>query len=156
VGDTLFLNDYFAVFRAIEQAHEVPGIKLLPGDIALQADMIVTGEKGRQYHAHPVFLLRDRQVGHVPEIVEDLGLKLTLDQIDPVKGKFTFAISTTGKDYIILKATEKPFINLLWGGTLLMGFGLVLSMRQRKAARAVAATKPAGRTGAARQQVAVN
>ncbi|WP_317172145.1 hypothetical protein [Hymenobacter sp. BRD67] len=153
VGDTLFLNDYFAVFRAIEQAHEVPGIKLQTGDIALQADMIITGEKGRQYHAHPIFLLRDRQVGRVPEIIEDLGLRLTLDQIDPVKGKFTFAISTTGKDYIILKATEKPFINLLWGGTLLMGFGLVLSMRQRRSARAVPAAEPAGRPGAARPQV---
>ena len=133
VGDTLFLNDYFAVFRAIEQAHTVPGVQLLPGDIALQADIIVTGEKSRQYHVHPVFLVRDRQIGHVPEIVEDLGLKLTLHQIDPVKGKFTFMVSTTGKDYIILKATEKPFINLLWGGTLLMGFGLLLSMRQRRA-----------------------
>lgn len=151
VGDTLFLNDYFAVFRAIEQAHEVPGIKLEKGDIALQADMIITGEKGREYHAHPVFLLRDRQVGRVPEIVEDLGLKISLDQIDPVKGKFTFAISTTGKDYIILKATEKPFINLLWGGTLLMGLGLLLSMRQRKAGRAAApVAAPAGRTGAPR------
>jgi len=153
VGDTLFLNDYFAVFRAIEQAHDVPGIKLEKGDIALQADMIITGEKGRQYHAHPVFLLRDRQVGRVPEIVEDLGLRLSLDQVDPVKGKFTFAISTTGKDYIILKATEKPFINLLWGGTLLMGFGLVLSMRQRKTARAAATVAaPAGRAGAVRPQ----
>ena len=155
VGDTLFLNDYFAVFRAIEQAHDVPGIKLEKGDIALQADMIITGEKGREYHAHPVFLLRDRQVGRVPEIIEDLGLKLSLDQIDPVKGKFTFAISTTGKDYIILKATEKPFINLLWGGTLLMGFGLVLSMRQRKASRAAAVASPAeavGRAGATRPQ----
>jgi cytochrome c-type biogenesis protein CcmF len=153
VGDTLFLNDYFAVFRAIEQAHEIPGIKLQQGDIALQADMIITGEKGRQYHAHPIFLLRDRQIGRVPEIIEDLGLKLSLDQVDPVKGKFTFAISTTGKDYIILKATEKPFINLLWGGTLLMGLGLVLSMRQRKAARA-ATTVPAaaGRAGATRPQ----
>lgn len=155
VGDTLFLNDYFAVFRAIEQAHEVPGVKLQEGDIALQADMIITGEKGRQYHAHPVFLLRDRQVGHVPEEVEDLGLRITLDQIDPVKGKFTFAISTTAKDYIILKATEKPFINLLWGGTLLMGFGLLLSMRQRRAAgRTVAAPTPASSAGAARPQVA--
>jgi cytochrome c-type biogenesis protein CcmF len=153
VGDTLFLNDYFAVFRAIEQAHEVPGIKLEKGDIALQADMIITGEKGREYHAHPVFLLRDRQIGRVPEIVEDLGLKISLEQIDPVKGKFTFSISTTGKDYIILKATEKPFINLLWGGTLLMGLGLVLSMRQRKASRAAAsATAPAGRAGATRPQ----
>jgi cytochrome c-type biogenesis protein CcmF len=153
VGDTLFLNDYFAVFRAIEQAHEVPGIKLEKGDIALQADMIITGEKGREYHAHPVFLLRDRQIGRVPEIVEDLGLKISLEQIDPVKGKFTFSISTTGKDYIILKATEKPFINLLWGGTLLMGLGLVLSMRQRKASRAAASTTaPAGRAGATRPQ----
>jgi len=154
VGDTLFLNDYFAVFRAIEQAHDVPGIKLQPGDIALQADMIVTGEKGRQYHAHPVFLLRARQVGHVPDEIEDLGLRLTLDQIDPVKGKFTFAVSTTAKDYIILKATEKPFINLLWGGTLLMGFGLILSMRQRRTARAIAPAPAAtkGRAGAARPQ----
>ena len=152
VGDTLFLNDYFAVFRAIEQAHEVPGIQLQPGDIALQADMIITGEHGRQYHAHPVFLLRDRQVGHVPDEVEDLGLRLTLDQIDPVNGKFTFAISTTAKDYIILKATEKPFINLLWGGTLLMGLGLLLSMRQRRAARVAAPAARPERAGTARPQ----
>jgi cytochrome c-type biogenesis protein CcmF len=139
VGDTIFLNDYFAVFRAIEQAHAVPGIHLKQGDIALQADMIISGEKGRQYHAHPVFLLRDRQIGRVPDEVEDLGLRLTLDQIDPVKGKFTLGVSTTAKDYIVLKATEKPFINLLWGGTLLMGLGLLLSMRQRRAAGSISA-----------------
>ena len=143
VGDTLFLNDYFAVFRAIEQAHDVPGIKLMPGDIALQADMIITGEKGRQYHAHPVFLVRNREIGRVPEEIDDLGLRITLDQIDPTKGKFTFGVSTTAKDYIILKAAEKPFINLLWGGTLLMGFGLLLSMRQRRATVRAAASEPA-------------
>jgi len=153
VGDTLFLNDYFAVFRAIEQAHEVPGIKLMPGDIALQADMIISGEKGRQYHAHPIFLLRDRQIGRVPDEVEDLGLRLTLDQIDPVKGKFTLGVSTTAKDYIVLQATEKPFINLLWGGTLLMGLGLSLSIRQRRTAKTKPEAKAAqGRAGAARPQ----
>jgi cytochrome c-type biogenesis protein CcmF len=153
VGDTLFLNDYFAVFRAIEQAHDIPGIKLEPGDIALQADMIISGEKGRQYHAHPIFLLRDRQIGRVPDEVEDLGLRLTLDQIDPVKGKFTLGVSSTAKDYIVLQATEKPFINLLWGGTLLMGLGLGLSVRQRRTAKATPEKRPAqGRAGAARPQ----
>jgi len=153
VGDTLFLNDYFAVFRAIEQAHEVPGIKLMPGDIALQADMIISGEKGRQYHAHPIFLLRDRQIGRVPDEVEDLGLRLTLDQIDPVKGKFTLGVSSTAKDYIVLQATEKPFINLLWGGTLLMGLGLGLSVRQRRTAKAKPEAKATqGRAGATRPQ----
>jgi len=155
VGDTLFLNDYFAVFRAIEQAHAVPGIKLEPGDIALQADMIITGEKGRQYHAHPVFLVRNREIGRVPEEIDDLGLRITLDQVDPTKGKFTFGVSTAPKDYIIPKATEKPFINLLWGGTLLMGAGLLMSMRQRRAAsRAVPVDEPADSTNAGRVAVA--
>ena len=130
VGDTIFLNDYFAVFRAIEPAHETAGLNLKKGDLALQADMIVSGEK-RQYHAHPVFVVRNRMVGSLPDEVEDLGVRLSLNAIDPVKGKFTFGVSTTQKDYVILKAMEKPFINLLWSGTLLMAIGFGLSVRQR-------------------------
>ncbi len=130
VGDTIFLNDYFAVFRAIEPATQTAGLNLQKGDLALQADMIVSGEK-RQYHAHPVFVVRNRLVGRVPDEVEDLGVRLSLNAIDPVKGKFTFGVSTSQKDYVILKAMEKPFINLLWSGTLLMALGFGLSLRQR-------------------------
>ncbi|MBF9224156.1 cytochrome c biogenesis protein CcsA [Hymenobacter ruricola] len=137
VGDTIFLNDYFAVFRAIEPAHETAGLNLQKGDLALQADMIVTGEK-RQYHAHPVFVIRNRMIGRVPDEVEDLGVRLTLNAIDPTAGKFTFGVSTTQKDYVILKAMEKPFINLLWSGTLLMALGFGLSVRQRGGRGAVA------------------
>ena len=129
VGDTIFLNDYIAVFRAVEPAHETAGLNLQKGDLALQADMIVSGER-RQYHAHPVFVVRNRLIGRVPDEVEDLGIRLSLNNIDPVKGKFTFGVSTSQKDYIILKATEKPFINLLWSGTLLMALGFGLSVRQ--------------------------
>ncbi len=130
VGDTISLTDYFAVFRAIEPAHETAGLNLKKGDLALQADMIVSGEQ-RQYHAHPVFVVRNRLVGRVPDEVEDLGVRLSLNAIDPVAGKFTFGVSTTQKDYVILKAMEKPFINLLWSGTLLMALGFGLSVRQR-------------------------
>jgi cytochrome c-type biogenesis protein CcmF len=130
VGDTIFLNDYFAVFRAIEPAHETAGLGLQKGDLALQADMLVSGEN-RQYHCHPVFVVRNRLIGRVPDEVEDLGVRLSLNAIDPVKGKFTFGVSTTQKDYVILKAMEKPFINLLWSGTLLMALGFGLSLRQR-------------------------
>ncbi len=130
VGDTIFLNDYFAVFRAIEPAHQTAGLNMKKGDLALQADMIVSGEK-RQYHCHPIFVVRNRMVGRVPDEVEDLGVRLSLNAIDPVKGKFTFGVSTTQKDYVILKAMEKPFINLLWSGTLLMAIGFGLSLRQR-------------------------
>ena len=130
VGDTIFLNDYFAVFRAVEAAHETAGLNLQKGDLALQADMIVYGEK-RQYHVHPVFVVRNRMVGSLPDEAEDLGVRISFKGVDPAKGKFTFDVSTTQKDYVILKAMEKPFINLLWSGTLLMAIGFGLSVRQR-------------------------
>ncbi|WP_310398026.1 cytochrome c biogenesis protein CcsA [Hymenobacter sp.] len=141
VGDTIYLNDYFAVFRAIEPAHETAGLNLQKGDLALQADVIVHGEK-RQYHAHPVFVVRNRLVGRVPDEVDDLGVRISLNNIDPVAGKFTFGVSTTQKDYVILKAMEKPFINLLWSGTLLMALGFGLSLRQRSRKGAVVEVAP--------------
>ena len=159
VGDTIFLNDYFAVFRAVEAAHETAGLNLQKGDLALQADMIVYGEK-RQYHAHPVFVVRNRMVGRVPDEVEDLGVRLTFNAVDPATGKFTIGVSTTQKDYVILKAMEKPFINLLWSGTLLMALGFGLSVRQRGGRGVVAegapetgATEEAGRRAARPQPV---
>ncbi|AYA37433.1 cytochrome C biogenesis protein [Hymenobacter oligotrophus] len=131
MNDTLFLNDYFAVFKSAEPARNTAGLGLGKDDIAVQGDIIVYGEKGRQYHVHPVFVVRNGMVGRVPDEVEDLGLRITFDNIDPQKGKFTFGVSTTQKDYVILKAMEKPFINLLWSGTLLMGLGFAIAIYQR-------------------------
>ncbi|RYU80791.1 cytochrome c biogenesis protein CcsA [Hymenobacter persicinus] len=143
VGDTIYLNDYFAVFRNVEPAHETAGLGLTKGDIAIQADFVVSGEK-KQYHVHPVFVVRNRLIGRVPDEVEDLGLRLSFVNVDPTNKKFTFGVSTTQKDYIILKATEKPFINLLWSGTLLMalGFGMAIAKHRREARRAPQAATP--------------
>ncbi|MCA8832837.1 cytochrome c biogenesis protein CcsA [Hymenobacter pini] len=140
VGDTIYLNDYFAVFRAVEPAHQTAGLGLQKGDLAIQGDFLVYGEK-KQYHVHPVFVVRNRMIGRVPDEVEDLGLRLSFLNVDPQQSKFTFGVSTTQKDYIILKAVEKPFINLLWSGTLLMalGFGMAIYKRRHEADGAEAA-----------------
>ena len=129
-GDTLILNDYIAVLRAIEPAKDVTGLQLAKGDIALQADLLIEGET-RQYHAHPVWALKGNLVGRVADEIPDLGLRLTFMSIDPVNKEFTIGASTTQKDYIILKAVEKPGINLLWIGTLLMGLGLSVAAWRR-------------------------
>lgn len=138
VGDTIYLNDYFAVFRAVEPAHQTAGLGLKEGDLAIQGDFVVYGEK-RQYHVHPMFVVRNRLIGRVPDQSDDLGLRINFLNVDPTAGKFTFGISTTQKDYIILKAMNKPFINLLWSGTLLMalGFGMALVKRRREASASV-------------------
>ncbi|AHJ96074.1 cytochrome c biogenesis protein CcsA [Hymenobacter swuensis] len=153
VGDTIFLNDYFAVFRAVEPAHQTAGLGLQKGDLAIQGDFLVYGEK-KQYHIHPMFVVRNRLIGRVPDEIEDLGLRLSFLNVDTQKGKFTFGVSTTQKDYIILKAVEKPFINLLWSGTLLMavGFGMAIYKRRRETDAAVETTPAAGTTARPVQQ----
>ena len=129
-GDTLILNDYIAVLRAIEPAQDVTGLQLAKGDLALQADLIIEGE-AKSYHAHPVWALKGNLVGRVADEIPDLGLRLTFMSIDPIKKEFTIGASTTQKDYIILKAVEKPGINLLWIGTGLMGLGLAVAAWRR-------------------------
>jgi cytochrome c-type biogenesis protein CcmF len=134
VGDTLFLNDYFAVLRGIEPTRKVEGIELGEKDVAVQADLKIFGENGKEYHGHPVFVIKDGLVGRIPDVIEDLGLRLTFMNIDPNTNRFTMGVNTTQKDYVILKAMEKPFINVLWIGTLLMalGFGMAIARRVKE------------------------
>jgi cytochrome c-type biogenesis protein CcmF len=40
-------------------------------------------------------------------------------------------VNVTQKDYIILKAMEKPFVNILWIGTIIMSIGFVMAIVRR-------------------------
>ncbi|MDQ4142023.1 MAG: cytochrome c biogenesis protein CcsA [Bacteroidota bacterium] len=130
VGDTLYLNDYFAVLKAIEPTRDVKGVELGPNDVAVQADFIISGED-KDYHAHPVFVIKDNLVGRIPDEIEDLGLRLTFINIDTKNNRFKIGVNTTQKDYIILAAVEKPFINILWIGTIIMSIGFVMAIVKR-------------------------
>ncbi|ALI99397.1 cytochrome c biogenesis protein CcsA [Rufibacter tibetensis] len=147
IGDTIFVNDYVAVLHGIEPAKDTLLLNLKPGDVAVQADMQVLGER-HTYHAHPIYAIRDRMVGRVPEEIEDLGLRIMLMNIDPEEGAFTIGINTTQKDYIILKAMEKPFISILWIGTLIMSLGFVMAIvRHYKDGKSGNANLPKGPAG---------
>ncbi len=132
VGDTFFVNDYIAVLEKVERVATIEehGIALGPNDAAVKAHITVM-EKDKDYHIMPTYIIKDMLVGRIPEIVNDLGLKLYFLNIDPEKQEFTFGIQTTQKDWIILKAAEKPLINLLWLGTGLVCVGLCVAISRR-------------------------
>ncbi|WP_114777373.1 cytochrome c biogenesis protein CcsA [Botryobacter ruber] len=129
-GDTIILNDYVAVFNGIERISQVPGVQLKAGDVAVQADMKIMGER-KNYHAHPVLMIKDGMMGLLPETIEDLGLRITFMHIDTEKSRFKIGINATQKDWIILKAIEKPFVNILWIGTIIMSVGFVMAIVRR-------------------------
>jgi cytochrome c-type biogenesis protein CcmF len=59
---------------------------------------------------------------------------LTLMNIHPESNDFTIGINTRQKDWVVIKAVEKPFINVLWIGTflLMIGFGIAMTRRFRE------------------------
>ncbi len=137
VRDTFFLNDYVAIFESHQPISSEEVMRLAsneqmpnPEDVGVQANIKVMGREG-SYTVNPIFFIRGGRVGVIPETIPELGLRISLTNIDTQTGKFTFGVNTTQKDYIIMKAVEKPFINLLWIGTLvlMLGFGMAVYRR---------------------------
>ncbi|MCU0447554.1 MAG: cytochrome c biogenesis protein CcsA [Microscillaceae bacterium] len=135
--DTFFLNDYIAVFDGQERVSSEEIMRLTSTktpsneDIGLKAVVRILGKEGKEHRLYPIFLIKDKQVGIIPDVSLEHGLRISLQKIDPETGKFTFGINTTQRDYIIMKAMEKPLINVLWIGTLvvMLGFGIAVLRR---------------------------
>jgi cytochrome c-type biogenesis protein CcmF len=117
----------------VERVFSIGPVELDSADVAVKATITVQGEY-EEYIAEPVFLIRNRMVGRIPHEIRDLGIQLTLLNIHPETNEFSIGISTRQKDYVVLKALEKPFINVLWLGTLMVmaGFGVAIVRRFRE------------------------
>jgi cytochrome c-type biogenesis protein CcmF len=133
VGDKFFVNDYVAVLEGLQQVREVEGVKLNESDIAVKAKIRIMAEGGSEFFAEPVYVLKmeEKASGNLPAVIDDLAVKLSFTAIHPEEDSITISQSKTQKDYIILKAMEKPLINILWTGTLLLvvGFGIAIYRR---------------------------
>lgn len=129
-GDQFFINDFVTRFEGAEVVNELDGVPLEEGDVAVKANLTILDYDVEKKLA-PVFLIRGNQVGKIPDIDNDLGIKVEVENIVPEDNKFVFNISTYQKDYVVMKAAVKPMINVLWLGTIvmLMGFSVAIFRR---------------------------
>jgi cytochrome c-type biogenesis protein CcmF len=129
-NEEFFANDYVAVLESVQRISSVGNVKLDSADVAVKASIRVQGEY-QDYIAEPIFIIRNRMIGRIPAEVRDLAVQFTLANIHPETGEFSVGIQTRQKDYIIIKAMEKPLINILWIGTgmLLAGFTVAIIRR---------------------------
>ncbi len=139
VGDTLFINDFIVIFNSVVKETDIPGLDLGPNDGAVKAHFTLMG-KDDNYEMYPKYVIKmtrnaqgedDILIGHIPEVLPELGLKIAFVGIDPETGIFTFTQSTTQKDFIILKVVEKPLINILWIGTVVLMIGITIAIIRR-------------------------
>lgn len=129
-GATFFVNDYVAHFRRIEPLQEVNGFPLTSGDVAVKAVIEIEGEY-KNYLVEPIYLIRGSEIGMLSDQVNDLAVQISILSIHPERNQFVFGIKTTQKDWIIMEAVQKPFINVLWIGTLLLVLGLLIAISRR-------------------------
>lgn len=125
-----FANDYVAVLEKVERVTKIGQVELDSTDIAIKAFINVKGEY-KEYTAEPIFIIRNRMIGRIPAEIKDLAVQFTLNNIHPETNEFSLAIETRQKDYIIIKAMEKPWINVLWIGTGLLLAGFTIATVRR-------------------------
>jgi cytochrome c-type biogenesis protein CcmF len=129
-----YANDYVASIEDISRVYEVGGVQLDSTFVGVKATVKVKGER-KDYIAEPIIIYgTDSRGGLIPDAINELGLKFTLSNIDPRKDEVTLTVNTRQKDWVVIKALEKPFINVLWVGTLLVmaGFGIAMTRRFRE------------------------
>jgi cytochrome c-type biogenesis protein CcmF len=131
--DTFLLNDYVAVLDAINPVREIDAQKLTPNEIAVKASIRVIGKNAQIYTAEPILIVnqKENKMANIPEILPELGVRLTFKNIDTEKGEMIFSADVGEKDYVIMKAMEKPFINLLWLGSLIVILGFLIALKRR-------------------------
>jgi cytochrome c-type biogenesis protein CcmF len=130
VGERFFINDYVAVLEGLERVTDVEDIELGPEDVAVKATINIYGKSG-DHVAEPLYIIKDRMAARPPVTIDDLGLKIALNEIKPETNTFVFGVNTTQKDYIVLKAIEKPMINILWIGTFMLVIGFLVAISRR-------------------------
>jgi len=131
-NEEFFINSkYSAALEEVTRIEEIEGIKIEGEDVAVQATIKVQGEH-EAYYAKPIFLIKGKtQVGRLPDEINDLGIRITLLNIVPETNEFLLGINARQKDWVVVKALEKPYINILWLGTfvLMIGFGMAMVRR---------------------------
>ncbi|MBS0000791.1 MAG: cytochrome c biogenesis protein CcsA [Cyclobacteriaceae bacterium] len=130
IGSTFFVNDYVASIEKFQRIDQIPGTALNENDVAVKGIITING-MSKDYQLEPVYLIKDNFAGRIPAENEALGVRITILNILPDKNSVQLGLNTAQKDYIILKAVEKPMINILWLGTLILMIGFTMAMVRR-------------------------
>lgn len=131
IGQRFFINDYVAQYGGFERIPKVSITDLGPNDVAVRANITVFAEEGIQHLIQPVFVITNNYAYSPPETNQEIASRISFETIITETGSVEIGVQTTQKDWVILQAIEKPHINILWIGTIIMIVGFGIATRRR-------------------------
>ncbi|NOT74827.1 MAG: cytochrome c biogenesis protein CcsA [Cyclobacteriaceae bacterium] len=130
-GQQFFVNDYVAMIEEVERVTTITGLTIADDDAAIKLKIRIEGEH-ENFYAEPMFVIKNKiDVALISHEIGELGVKITLLNIHPDTNEFTLGLNGRQKDWVIIKAMEKPYINVLWLGTGLLMVGFFIAMVRR-------------------------
>ncbi|WP_423148098.1 cytochrome c biogenesis protein CcsA [Rubrolithibacter danxiaensis] len=132
-GDTVKTRDGVIVVKSINRDAKIENISLAKDDVAVGMLLEII-QNGQKYTTEPVFLLKGGNKFDFGKNIDKAGLRLRFSDVLPEKNKLELMVyqkPPAPKKWIVMKAIKFPFINLFWGGTIIMVIGFLLSIFRR-------------------------
>ncbi|HXH99056.1 MAG TPA: cytochrome c biogenesis protein CcsA [Sphingobacteriaceae bacterium] len=133
LGDTVRFSEGFIIVKSVNRDAKLQNIPLTANDIAVRLNLEIHSN-GQVYNSEPVFLVKNGTKYDFGKNVDEAGLKLRFTDVKPQKEKLELQVYQKAKvdtDWIVMKAIQFPYINLFWGGTIIMVIGFILSILRR-------------------------
>jgi cytochrome c-type biogenesis protein CcmF len=132
VGDTVFYSNGFVILSDLQSGKNVPGIEFGPNDSVVVATLDVKSKTGTSYSSHALLMNKDGVGFPYPDTVMAESLVFQLQKAEGKHAQLGIKESNAILKYITLKAYKFPFINLVWGGTIIMVLGFFISALHRR------------------------
>jgi len=133
IGDTIRFREGYMILRSLNKEAQVQNIPLTKDDIAIGAKIEVFSHD-KTYLSEPVYMIKNKSSFDFARKVDEAGLKLRFSKILPEKDKVEIMVyqqPENKRPWIVMRALDFPYINLLWSGTIIMVIGFLLSIFRR-------------------------
>ncbi|MCC6721324.1 MAG: cytochrome c biogenesis protein CcsA [Bacteroidia bacterium] len=130
-GDTILAENGIIIFESIDK--NVKQQKTNIGNEMWAANLKIIS-KSKIYYAKPIFAITKNSYYTIEDQINEAGMKMVF-YVKAENGVVSAYIDLSERppvrDFIILKAIVFPYINLLWGGVIIMMAGFVISAIKR-------------------------
>lgn len=131
IGDTIPASRCMVVLEGINPDADIEGFTKQPKDIAIGAKMKFVA-LDTSFQIEPVYLVREVVATSIPARVQKHDVSFSIIKILPQENKMQILVQQKLNKFIIMKAIQFPFINVLWLGCFIMVSGIFISILQRK------------------------
>lgn len=137
IGDTIYANSAIFVFdtlKVVQNKELRDSLELHNHDLLVKAELTAFDFDTKSHKLETYFGTRGSKIVTIPDVDDNLYVKVDLFNIDPDEEQMEFRIfekKNKIKEFIIMQAMIFPYINILWIGAILMVIGTVIAIVSR-------------------------